>query len=77
MRRRNSTPTAMISTSPSGSATPSKLDTGLVELAQAALLRPLVAEHRAAVEIFQRQCWARPPEMKARATLAAVPPAAG
>ena len=39
---------------------PEQLDADLVELAEAALLRPLVAEHRAAVEEFQRRRLGQP-----------------
>ena len=45
---------------PAGSRHADKLDVDLVELAEAALLRPLVAEHRPAGEEFERQVLGEP-----------------
>ncbi len=50
-----SQPSAITSASASGSVGADQLDVDLVELAVAALLRPLVAEHRAGVENLLRQ----------------------
>ena len=43
-----------------GLRSPDQLDADLMELAQAALLRPLVAEHRAVIEELLRQILGQP-----------------
>ena len=65
-------PSAITSTSPSGLRHAEQLDVDLVELAEAALLRPLVAEHRAGAEELQRQAAARARWRSPRATMPAV-----